>query len=97
MAQSLLSILDQLEARIDALRKEMDSLRERNRALEEENADLRMREVEALKIRDRALLDVEYLSVSHRLAESPDTLVDTRRLIAGLIRNIDRCIAMLKE
>lgn len=97
MAQSLLSILEQLEAREDELRKEMESLRERNRELEEENADLRSKEAEALKIRDKALLDVEYLSVSYRLAENPDSLVDTRRIIAGLIRNIDRCIAMLKE
>jgi len=97
MAQSLLSILESLEAREEELRAEMESLRQRNRELEEENAGLRSKEAEALKLRDKALLDVEYLSVSHRLAESPDTLADTRRIIAGLIRNIDRCIAMLKE
>lgn len=97
MAQSLLSILENLEARQEELRAEMESLRKRNRELEEENADLRSKEAEALKIRDKALLDVEYLSVSHHLAENPDTLIDARRIIAGLIRNIDRCIAMLKE
>ncbi len=97
MAQSLLSILEKLEARQKELREEMESLRVRNRELEEENADLRRKEAEALGARDKALLDVEYLSVSHRLAEDPDSLIETRRVIAGLIRNIDRCIAMLKE
>ncbi len=97
MAQSLLSILEKLEARQEELRAEMESLRKRNRELEEENADLRRKEAEALSVRDKALLDVEYLSVSHRLAEDPNTLIETRRIIAGLIRNIDRCIAMLKE
>lgn len=97
MAQSLLSILERLEARQEELRAEMESLRKRNRELEEENADLRRKEAEALEIRDKALLDAEYLSVSYRLAENPDTLVETRRIIAGLIRNIDRCIEMLKE
>ena len=97
MAQSLFSILQQLEARQNDLRAEMESLRKRNKELEEENADLRRKEADALSLRDKALLDVEYLSVSHRLAEDPDSLIETRRVIAGLIRNIDRCIAMLKE
>ena len=41
--------------------------------------------------------DCEYLEVSHKLADNPDTLVATRRRLAGLIRNIDRCLEMLKE
>lgn len=97
MAQSLISILQQLEVRQNELRSQMASLQQRNRELEEENADLRRKEAEALKVRDKALLDVEYLSVSHKLADNPDTLADTRRVIAGLIKNIDRCIDMLKE
>lgn len=46
---------------------------------------------------DRAKSDVQFLRVSHRLASSPDSLVEARRLIAGLIRNIDKAIAELKE
>lgn len=97
MAQSLISILRQLEVRQGELQTQMGFLRERIRELEEENADLRRKETEAYIERDKALLDVEYLSVSHKLADNPDTLADTRRIIAGLIKNIDRCIAMLKE
>ena len=97
MALPLIDILGSLEARIAELQTAMDALRERNRQLEEENRDLRLREAEALAVRDRAELDSKYLEVSHRLADNPDSLVETRRTIAGLIRNIDRCIAMLKE
>lgn len=97
MAQSLLQTLDILEARIVALQEEMSALEARNRALEQEMAELRKKEQEALDNRDRAMLDARYLMMSHRLADNPDTIIETRRTIAGLIRNIDRCIAMLKE
>ena len=97
MAESLVSILEKLEARQNELLADLESLKIRNKELEEENAELRRRESDALKIRDKALLDIQYLQVSHKLAEDPDALIDTRRRIAGLIRNIDRCISMLKE
>jgi len=40
---------------------------------------------------------VEFLTMSYRLADSPDTIVSARRRIARLIRTIDSCISMLKE
>lgn len=97
MADSLISTLERLEARIGDITKRNMLLEERNRGLEAQNARLVLEAEEARKERDRARLDAEYLSVSHRLASSPDTLVDTRRHIAKLIRNIDRCLEMLKE
>ena len=39
----------------------------------------------------------EFLAVSHKLANDADDLVAARRHIAGLIRNIDRCLEILKE
>ncbi len=97
MAHSLLSLLEQLQSKVSALQQDNNMLRKRNRELELLNAELLEKEAEAEKRRDKAILDAEYLSVSHRLAESPDTVIDARRMIAGLIRNIDRCIEMLKE
>lgn len=97
MARSLVSILEELEQRTAALQAEMEELRSRNSELEMQNDDLRKREAEAQAAKEQALLDVEYLRVSYRLAESPDSLAETRKVIAGLIRNIDRCIEMLKE
>jgi len=97
MAESLISTLERLDSRIKEVTMHNARLEDKNRELEEENNDLRLALTEALRDRDRALLDAEYLKVSHRLADSPDTLIDTRRHIAKLIRNIDRCLEMLKE
>ncbi len=97
MATPLPDILDTLRLQIEARRKEYARLKERNRLLEEENADLRRLAAEAQKEREKAMLDAEFLAVSHKLADSPDTLVSARRHLARLIRNIDRCLEMLKE
>ena len=58
---------------------------------------LRKKTEEAYAERDRARLDAEFLAVSHKLANDADDLVAARRHIAGLIRNIDRCLEILKE
>ena len=97
MATPLPDILDTLRLQIEARRKEYARLKERNRLLEEENADLRRLAAEAQKEREKAMLDAEFLAVSHKLADSPDTHVSARRHLARLIRNIDRCLEMLKE
>lgn len=41
--------------------------------------------------------DEKFLRVSYRMAQTPDDIISARRLISGLIRNIDKCIADLKE
>lgn len=97
MAESLIATLEKLDARIKDITARNALLAARNRELEELNADLLRKAQEAERERDRARLDAEYLAVSHRLADHPDTIVDTRRHIAKLIRNIDRCLEMLKE
>lgn len=97
MAKSLITTLERLDSRIKEVTTLNSTLSDKNRELEKENADLRRALTEALGDRDRALLDAEYLTVSHRLANSPDTLIETRRHIAKLIRNIDRCLEMMKE
>lgn len=97
MAASLQSILDSLKAKIAEITLLNQTLQAQNRQLKEENAELRRQSLESDSQRDRALLDCEYLMMSHKLADSPDNLADTRRHLAKLIRNIDRCLDMLKE
>ncbi|MDE7179686.1 MAG: hypothetical protein K2N88_00580 [Muribaculaceae bacterium] len=97
MADTLTEALGRLKVRISSLTAENASLREANRKLSEENAQLRELATEAGTARRRAELDAEFLAVSHKLADDPDTLIATRRHIAQLIRNIDRCLEMLKE
>lgn len=97
MATSLLQILDQLQAQVSLLQQKINELEQRNAALTVENEDLRRDADGAIKQRDEALLDVEFLKMSHKLANNDNTIIETRRHIAQLIRNIDRCILMLKE
>lgn len=91
------ALLDRLQSHIRELIASNESLRRRNAELERENADLLQMADEAEQARHRAELDAEYLAVSHKLADNPDNLIATRRRIAQLIRNIDRCLEMLKE
>lgn len=97
MAPSLLSVLESMRVKIGALKESVDELRARNRMLEEENEVLRRSIEDMTRERDKAKLESDFLAVSHRLAQDPDTIIDARRLIGRLIRNIDRCIEMLKE
>lgn len=97
MAETLISILEKLDHRIKFLKERNRELRELNERLKDENADLRRAAEEAGEARAKAELDAEYLAVSHKLAEDPDTLVTARRQISQMIRNIDRCLEMLKD
>lgn len=97
MALSLNSLLKNIDEKVSRLSSSRDQLSQRISILEKENEDLRLELDQTKKKLDKALTDVEFLTVSHRLADSPDSLVATRRKIARLIRHIDNCIAMLKD
>lgn len=45
----------------------------------------------------QAQLDAQYLSLSHKLADSPQALADARHIIGGLIRKVDAAIALIKN
>lgn len=97
MAESLLSSLDRLRSAISDMAARNVALTARNKELERENVILKEQAEQAEAARKRTEKDVEYLTMSHRLAENPDNIIETRRHISKLIRNIDRCLEMLKE
>lgn len=97
MAITLISIIENLKANVVLLKEKHLSMAARIKALEEENESLRLDLENANRELEKARTDAQFLVVSHRLADSPDTLISTRRQIARLIRNIDKCISMLKE
>ena len=97
MAQPLITILSQISDKItelEAIRRQQNS---RIKFLEEENKDLQEKLKEKTQLLNKANIDKEFLTMSHRLADSPDSIISTRRRIARLIRTIDNCISMLKE
>ena len=62
-------------------RNECDELRRENAHLKET--------IEHLKA------DLEYMTVARSLGSDPQQIADSRALISGLVREIDRCIAEL--
>ncbi len=97
MAQPLLSILADLNEKISRLAGVQEALKKRIIELEKENENLKAELKESRDMLDKANTDVEFLTMSHRLAENPDSIIATRRRIARLIRTIDNCISMIKE
>ncbi len=61
-----------------------------NEALKEQLAECQ-RELQASK------MEVDFLTISHRLADSPENLISARRRLQRLIAKIDRCVTLLKE
>lgn len=97
MAANLLTELSRLEGSLVELTKRVRDLEKRNRELLVENSGLQKKLRETEEENHRLSLDAQFLAVSYKLADSPDSLHEARRRISNLIRNIDRCLEMLKE
>ncbi|MBD5226654.1 MAG: hypothetical protein HDR95_07570 [Bacteroides sp.] len=96
-ASTLPDVIDGLIRKTDLLARHIDVLEQTNAELKAKIALLEEQLAEERQNANRARLDADYLTVSHRLADSPDTIIATRRRISSLIRTIDRCISMLKD
>lgn len=97
MAKSLLGVLESLNARIEELESRLAALNEKTITLNSENEALkRLLHEKDTTIAGQAL-DIEFLKVSHKLADSPDNIVAARQLMTRLIHTIDSAIALVKE
>ncbi len=85
---SIRSKVEVILARQQMLVREIEAQRAENRRLESEIASLR-KELEGVRV------DNEYLTVASVLAHNREDVEHTRSLLAGLVRDIDRCIAEL--
>lgn len=97
MALPLIKVLQSIAEKAREIGEINKTLQTRIDMLEAENSALRQELEDRKKDLDACRRDVEFLTMSHRLASSPDSLISTRRHIARLIRTIDTCISMLKE
>lgn len=89
--------LADIREKIRELAAQRDEAREHIKELESRISDL---ETDLDETRDelhRVRLDVEYLTVSHRLADTPDALVTARKTISALIRKVDSAINLLRN
>lgn len=93
----LIQALSNLQKKIESLVSENKILKERIQYLEIENADLRaIHDSDQLDL-GNASKDIEFLSISHKLAESADNIILARKKISRLIRTLDNCIRMINE
>lgn len=98
MAQpQLLTVISSLNEKITKLVEAQNALQAKILRLEEENMDLKAKHSADMSALKKAQTDIEFLTVSHKLASSDEALISTRRHIARLIRTIDNCISMINE
>ncbi|MBD5200892.1 MAG: hypothetical protein HDS74_06555 [Bacteroidales bacterium] len=97
MGVSLSVLTNELTEKVSILAGRYSALQAENKSLRDENAALRSDLKSTQDELKKAQLDNSFLVLSHRLAQSPEALVESRKMIAALIRDIDRCIAQLKE
>ncbi len=96
MAQNVQDIAGSIQAKVAAI---ADRQRLLAQAIEAERAqksclEVRVAELEAEISRLKA--DNEYLTVMRAVTVTPEQAEQSRAMLAGLVREIDRCIAELK-
>lgn len=93
----LISSISSLSKKIDTLLESQVKLLNRVKYLENLSTELMKQHEEDVRLIEKAQKDIDYLSLSHRLADSPEALVEARNKISKLIRTIDNCIRLIKE
>ena len=97
MARLLTSIIKDLRRKMLTLAAEREQSAAKLEKLERENETLKEQLAECLNDLQTAKMEVDFLTISHRLADSPENLISARRRVQRLIAKIDRCVSLLKE
>ncbi|MDE6811715.1 MAG: hypothetical protein K2J15_05130 [Muribaculaceae bacterium] len=97
MPDSPSALIAGIQNKIALLSERRDRAESRCLELEKQIADL------SATIRDKdqqlneARLEIEFLTLSHRLADSPEALANARNTISRIIRKVDSAIALIKS
>ncbi len=97
MARLLTGIIKDLRRKALALAAERDQSKAELERLRTENAALKEQLAECRQELQASQMEVDFLTISHRLADSPENLISARRRVQRLIAKIDRCVSLLKE
>lgn len=93
----LIIAINNLSQKVDYLLERLKETQDKVVELEKEAEILRARHQEDTRALQIARKDIEFLTLSHRLADSPEALNSARNKISQLIKTIDSCIRMIKE
>lgn len=91
------SFLQTLSGQIEVLASQRDAARAALDRTREEMADLKFQLARTREELHKAKLDVEFLTLSRKLADSPDALVDARITVKRMLAKVDKALALLKE
>ena len=97
MARPLHRVIAELREKIELLATQRDAARASQASTAKEAEELRLQLEECREQLRQARLEVDFLTVSHRLADSPENIISARRRLQRLIAKIDRCVSLLKE
>ena len=89
--------MHELARKIGILAAQRDNAVKELKRTQEALADLERELSQTREELHKKTLDVEFLTVSHKLADTPQALADTRNVIRKMIVKIDKAMAMLKE
>ena len=89
--------LRELSEKIGVLTAQRDEARALLKEAQEEVKDLQSELDSAREELRKMTLDVEYLTVSRRLADNPQSLADARATVKGLLDRVNKAIALLED
>lgn len=89
--------LQQIYRNVELLAAQRDEARTALTEAREELADLRRQLAQAEEEIHKRDLDIEFLRLSHRLAEGPQALAEARATVRRMIAGVDKALALLKE
>ena len=93
----LILSISRLSRRIDDLIEYQSTLQKKVNDLELLNRELKEQHDKDVAALAKAHKDIEFLSLSHRLADSPEALIEARTIVSKLIRTVDNCIRLINE
>lgn len=98
MAKSeLIALISTLNKKIETLLNQQQRVLVQNKKLEEEMKELKQQHLADTEALIEANKKIEFLSLSHRLADNPEALAAARRKVSKLLGTIDNCIRLIKE
>lgn len=96
MAQNVQNIASSIKSKVAVIIDRQNMLAQTIEAERAESARLREKVKELTEEVKRLKTDNEYLTVMRAAAVTPQQAEQSRTMLAGLVREIDRCIAELK-
>lgn len=97
MARPLTQVIKEIRSNIEEIASQRDDALDANRKLTQEVESLRLQLDECRQELKTTRMEVDFLTVSHRLADSPENIISARRRLQRLIAKVDRCVSLLKD